>query len=110
MSAVVNQRLSALDAANAVRFECAAIKREVRALRTNPALLQVAEGLEAGSLPGAMRLWDLLLAVPRYGEIKAGRLLGRHMIGTRRRLADLTVRQRVALGRDLRREARRWPT
>jgi hypothetical protein len=119
------QRLRALDAANAVRLECARIKEGVRQMKRWEALRHVAALVEAvpdgpGDERGrewrgrgtvaTMRAWDLLIAIPSLGDHKVSALLSQPnlRIAPRRRLGEMTDRQRRLLAVELRLLARRW--
>ncbi|MGZ4337137.1 MAG: integration host factor, actinobacterial type [Gaiellaceae bacterium] len=87
------QRLRALQQANQVRSERARLKRELAAgeiglvqiLAQPPACLRTA------------RVRDLLVALPKIGSVKAGRILARCGIAPSKTLAGLTDRQRAEL-------------
>lgn len=87
------QRMGALERANDIRFRRAALKRE---LRENPLLL-------AGLLTDppwwleSMRVFDLLRALPWWGQVKAGRLMRLADVPLNKRVGGLTVRQRERL-------------
>ncbi|MGZ4315088.1 MAG: integration host factor, actinobacterial type [Gaiellaceae bacterium] len=87
------QRLRALQQANQVRSERARLKRELAAgeiglvqiLAQPPACLRTA------------RVRDVLVALPKIGSVKAGRILARCGIAPSKTLAGLTDRQRAEL-------------
>lgn len=89
----LEQRRAALDLANAVRIERAAVKREVRAgsrwvvdliLDPPPSLY-------------SMKVRKLLLSVRRVGPVKADKLLRAAGVAPSKTLAGLSERQRHVL-------------
>jgi hypothetical protein len=82
------QRLSALDLANRVRLGGSEVRREVAA-----GVLSVSDALDDPRAQG-MPIGRLLLAQPRWGQQKAGRLLKQLTIWPQRPVRDLTDRQR----------------
>jgi hypothetical protein len=85
------QRISALARANEVRLGIAALRRELRVGALAPAAA-VTDGRAAGMTCG-----DLIVSFPRFGAFRMRRLLGGLRIGERRRVGDLTDRQRGLL-------------
>ena len=87
------QRLRALEQANEVRTARAELKRELAAGK-----IELAEIL-ANPPPCARtaRVRDLLVALPRIGAVRAGRILGHCGIAHSKTLGGLTDRQRGAL-------------
>jgi hypothetical protein len=85
------QSIRALEKANRVRLDGAAIKRELRAGR-----LTFEQAL---GRPEAARLtaWHLVRAVPKVGRVKAGKALAVARIPSSKRVGALTDRQREAL-------------
>jgi S13-like H2TH domain len=87
------QRRRALQQANEVRSERAKLKKDLAAgtvglgeiLARPPACAQTA------------RVGDLLLALPKIGSVKAGRILARCRISDAKTVAGLTGRQRAEL-------------
>jgi hypothetical protein len=87
------QRMDALRRANDIRSERARLKEGLRTgqvgivdvLSEPPACLHTAKVI------------DLLLAVPKYGRVKAGRVLERCRISPARTVNGLTPRQRKEL-------------
>lgn len=89
----LQQRLDALEKANDIRVRRAALKRDLKARRVElvPLLLDPPAWLETA------HVFDLLLAVPRIGRVKANKLLTKHMISPSKTVGGLSARQRVAL-------------
>jgi hypothetical protein len=87
------QRMEALRRANDIRSERARLKER---LRTGEVVI-----LEVLSEPPVCvhtaKVMDLLLAVPKYGRVKAGRVLERCRISPARTVNGLTPRQRKEL-------------
>jgi hypothetical protein len=87
------QRRHALQQANQVRSERARLKKDlamgtvglVEILARPPACARTA------------RVGDLLLALPKIGSVKAGRILARCRISDSKTVAGLTERQRAEL-------------
>jgi hypothetical protein len=87
------QRMDALRRANDIRSERARLKER---LRTGQ--LAIAEVL--GDPPPCVhtaKVLDLLLAVPKYGRVKANRVLERCRVSPARTVNGLTPRQRKEL-------------
>src|SRR4051812_44977734 len=88
------QRLAALAVANERRLERASLKRSVKA---RPRLaLEVIE--QPSPAVATMKVYDLLMAVPRFGRVRAVRVLSRCRISTIKTLGGLSPRQREELG------------
>ena len=89
----INQRMDALQAANVVRSERARLKRDLKAGRASihkvlqdpPAYVQTA------------KVFDILLAVPKYGRVKANKLLNTCRISPSKTIGGLSQRQRNEL-------------
>jgi hypothetical protein len=89
------QRRHALQQANQVRSERARLKKDlatgtvglVEILARPPACARTA------------RVGDLLLALPKIGSVKAGRILARCRISDSKTVAGLTDRQRAELAK-----------
>ena len=87
------QRMEALDRANAVRSRRAQLKRDIAAGRE-----QVSRVLaRQPACVETMRVRDLLLALPRWGQVKTNKVLHCCVISPTRTVSDLTARQRAAL-------------
>jgi hypothetical protein len=89
----LTQRMDALQRANDVRTRRAQLKRDLKAGRTQihgllldpPGYLQTA------------KVFDLLLAVPKYGRVKVNRILTQCRISPSKTIGGLSERQRNEL-------------
>ncbi|MEA2495599.1 MAG: hypothetical protein QOJ29_3510 [Thermoleophilaceae bacterium] len=90
-----SQRMDALKRANMIRTRRANLKRDLKAGRKTvvPLLLDPPDWL------ATMKVWDLLLAVPKYGRVKVGVLLNDRTIAISpsKTIGGLSERQRGAL-------------
>jgi hypothetical protein len=95
----LTQRMDALQRANEVRSERARLKRDLKAGRVqiNGLLLDPPPYLQTA------KVFDLLLAVPKYGRVKANRILGQCRISPSKTIGGLSERQRGELVSLLRR-------
>ena len=95
----LTQRMEALRRANEIRTERAKLKRELKAGRAqiHPLLLDPPEYLQTA------KVFDLLLAVPKYGRVKVNRILTQCRISPRKTIGGLSQRQRTELVSYLRR-------
>jgi hypothetical protein len=89
----LQQRMDALTTANVIRTWRANLKRDIKAGRVNviDLLTDPPEKLET------MKVFDLLLATPKYGRIKANKLLQRCRISSSKTVGGLSDRQRVEI-------------
>jgi hypothetical protein len=87
------QRLRALEQANEVRTARAELKRELAAGKIELAAILA----EPPPCVRTARVRDLLVALPRIGSVRAGRILGHCGIAHSKTLGGLTDRQRGAL-------------
>jgi hypothetical protein len=87
------QRMEALQRANAVRSRRAKLKRDLKAGRQpiHELLLQPPEFLETA------KVFDLLLAVPKYGRVKVNKILTQCRISPSKTIGGLSERQRREL-------------
>lgn len=92
------QRMEALRHANEVRGARARLKRDLKAGRqpVHELLLHPPECL------GTAKVFDLLLAVPKCGRVKAGKVLKACSISPSKSVGGLSPRQRADLARVLR--------
>lgn len=97
----LTQRMEALARANEVRLYRARAKRELKAGRVG--LIDLLED----PMWESAKLLDALLAMPRFGRVKANRALRRCGISPSRTLGGLTRRQQDALVAEL--GDRAWP-
>jgi hypothetical protein len=95
----LTQRLDALERANVVRTRRAQLKRDIKAGRESMhALLTVTpEYVETA------KVFDMLLAVPKYGRVKVNKVLTQCRISPSKTMGGLSDRQREELGKLLRR-------
>jgi hypothetical protein len=93
------QRLDALKRANDIRTRRARLKRDLKAGRVQiQALL-----LDPPEYVLTAKVFDLLLAVPKYGRVKANRILTQCRISPSKTIGGLSERQRSELVSHLRR-------
>jgi hypothetical protein len=93
------QRMEALQRANDIRSRRAQLKRDLKAGRTpiHELLLDPPQYLQTA------KVFDLLLAVPKYGRVKVNKILGQCRISPSKTLGGLSERQRGELVTLLRR-------
>ncbi len=89
----LHQRMEALQRANDIRSRRAQLKRDLKAGRQpiHELLLDPPEYLLTA------KVFDLLLAVPKYGRVKAGKILSQCRISPSKTLGGLSERQRSEL-------------
>ncbi|MDQ3587996.1 MAG: hypothetical protein M3356_02805 [Actinomycetota bacterium] len=89
----LTQRMDALQRANEIRSRRARLKRDLKAGRTkiHGLLLNPPEWLETA------KVFDLLLAVPKYGRVKVNRILTHCRISPSKTIGGLSERQRNEL-------------
>ena len=87
------QRMDALQRANDVRSRRAQLKRDLKAGRQpiHELLLRPPEFLETA------KVFDLLLAVPKYGRVKVNKILTQCRISPSKTIGGLSERQRAEL-------------
>ena len=85
------QRMEALGRANDVRFARAQLKRDLKAGRKkiHNLLLEPPEWLET------MKLFDLVLACPKYGRVKVNKTLQLCKISPSKTVGGMSQRQRM---------------
>ena len=95
----LGQRLDALKRANDIRTQRARLKRDLKAGRAqiHGLLLDPPEYILTA------KVFDLLLAVPKYGRVKANRILTQCRISPSKTIGGLSERQRGELVSHLRR-------
>jgi S13-like H2TH domain len=95
----LNQRMDALARANRIRTERARLKRDLKASRLSihSLLLDPPEYLETA------KVFDMLLAVPKYGRVKVNKILAHCRISPSKTIGGLSDRQRTELVSLLRR-------
>ncbi len=95
----LNQRMDALQRANDIRSRRAQLKRDLKAGRISihTLLLDPPKWVETA------KVFDMLLAVPKYGRVKANRALTTCRISPSKTIGGLSQRQRDELVASLRR-------
>lgn len=86
----VEQRLEGLRKANRVRSQRAGLKRDLKAGRKTLASVL----LDPPEFAGSMKVFELILAAPRVGEVKANKAFGQARVSLSKTLGGLTERQR----------------
>lgn len=98
-SRTLTQRLDALDKANDVRKRRADLKRDLKAGRASiHALLEAPPDWLLTA-----KVYDLVLAVPKYGRVKVNKVLTQCRVSPSKTFGGMTERQRLELTRLLRR-------
>jgi len=95
----LTQRLDALERANIVRTRRAQLKRDLKSGRASihTLLLEPPEYIETA------KVFDMLLAVPKYGRVKVNKVLTQCRISPSKTIGGLSQRQRDELVKLLRR-------
>ena len=95
----LTQRMDALRRANEIRTERAKLKRKLKSgqVQIHGLLLDPPEYLQTA------KVFDLLLAVPKYGRVKVNRILTQCRISPSKTIGGLSQRQRTELVSYLRR-------
>ena len=95
----LNQRMDALQRANEIRTRRAQLKRDLKAGRVSihTLLMEPPEFVETA------KVFDMLLAVPKYGRVKANNVLSTCRISPSKTIGGLSERQRNELVSLLRR-------
>jgi hypothetical protein len=93
------QRMDALQRANEIRTRRAQLKRDLKSGRVSIhiLLLDPPEYLETA------KVFDMLLAVPKYGRVKVNKILAQCRISPSKTIGGLSQRQRTELVSYLRR-------
>jgi hypothetical protein len=93
------QRMEALQRANEIRTKRAALKRDLKAgkVSIHDLLLEPPEYVHSA------KVFDLLLAVPKYGRVKVNKVLQLCRISPSKTIGGLSPRQRTELVSMLRR-------
>jgi hypothetical protein len=95
----LNQRMDALARANQIRIKRAQLKRDLKSgrLSIHTLLLEPPEYVETA------KVFDMLLAVPKYGRVKVNKILAHCRIAPSKTIGGLSERQRSELTSLLRR-------
>ena len=91
--------MEALQRANEIRTKRAALKRDLKAGRASIHLLL----MEPPDYIETAKVFDMLLAVPKYGRVKVNRILTQCRISPSKTIGGLSQRQRHELVSYLRR-------
>jgi hypothetical protein len=94
-----DQRMRALRRANEIRTRRAKLKRDLKAgkVKVESLLLDPPEYVMSA------KAFDMILAVPKYGRVKANRILSQCRISPSKTIGGLSERQRAELVGQLRR-------
>lgn len=95
----LDQRMAALQRANGIRSARAQLKRDLKAGRANIIDLLASPP----EYVMTAKVFDMLLAVPKYGRVKANRVLNQCRISPAKTIGGLSERQRHELVERLRR-------
>ena len=95
----LTQRLDALERANVVRTKRAQLKRNLKAGRESIHTLL----MDPPDYVETAKVFDMLLAVPKYGRVKVNKVLTQCRISPSKTIGGLSERQRNELVRLLRR-------
>ena len=87
------QRMEALESANEIRTRRAQLKRDLKAgrVKIHDVLLEPPEYVETA------KVFDILLAVPKYGRVKVNKILQTCRISPSKTIGGLSERQRTEL-------------
>jgi S13-like protein len=95
----LDQRMDALRRANDIRTARAKLKKDLKASRASiHAIL-----LDPPEYVLTAKVFDMLLAVPKYGRVKTNRILNQCRISPSKTIGGLSERQRAELVSQLRR-------
>ncbi len=93
------QRMEALNRANEIRIRRATLKRDLKGGRTSIAKLL----MDPPDYVETAKVFDMLLAVPKYGRVKVNKILSQCRISPSKTIGGLSERQRSELVELLRR-------
>lgn len=87
------QRIAALEKANRVRTRRAQLKKDLKAGRESihEILLDPPEWVKT------MKLFDLMMACPKYGKVKVNKLLQQGRVSHSKTVGGLSLRQRTEI-------------
>ena len=88
-----DQRMRALKRANAIRSKRAKLKRDLKAGKATVEVLL----LDPPEYVLSAKAFDMILAVPKYGRVKANRILTQCRISPSKTIGGLSERQRAEL-------------
>jgi hypothetical protein len=89
----LDQRMEALQRANDVRVRRAQLKRDLKAGRVHIERIL----LDPPEFVSTAKVFDMLMAVPKFGRVKAARLLNQCRISQSKTVGGLSERQRTEL-------------
>lgn len=89
----LDQRMDALKRANGIRTQRAKLKKDLKAGRVKISVLI----LDPPEWLLTCRLFDLLLATPKYGRVKTNRVMNLCRVSPSKTLGGMTERQRKEL-------------
>jgi hypothetical protein len=94
-----DQRMRALELANEIRTKRAQLKKDLKGgkVKIDALLLDPPEWLDSA------KVFDIILAVPKYGRVKVNRILNQCRISPSKTIGGLSERQRTELVALLRR-------
>jgi len=95
----LNQRMDALQRANEIRSKRAQLKRDLKGSRVTIHRLL----LDPPAYVETAKVFDMLLAVPKYGRVKVNKVLTQCRISPSKTIGGLSERQRTELVALLRR-------
>lgn len=95
----LDQRMDALRRANDIRSARARLKKDLKAGKANINSLL----LDPPDYVTTAKVFDMLLAVPKYGRVKTNRILNQCRISPSKTIGGLSDRQRAELISQLRR-------
>ena len=93
------QRMRALRRANEIRTKRAQLKRDLKAGKVKGEQLL----LDPPEWVNSAKAFDMILAVPKYGRVKANKILSQCRISPSKTIGGLSERQRTELVQMLRR-------
>jgi hypothetical protein len=92
------QRKDALVKANDIRIRRARLKKDLKARRINVVNLIT----DPPAFIETMKLFDLIIATPKYGRVKANKILGFCRVSPSKTIGGLSERQRSEIAAQLR--------
>jgi hypothetical protein len=95
----LDQRMEALKRANDIRTARAKLKKDLKASRASIQTIL----LDPPEYVLTAKVFDMLLAVPKYGRVKTNRILNQCRISPSKTIGGLSERQRAELISQLRR-------
>lgn len=93
----LDQRMEALARANDIRVKRAELKRKVKVGAVDVAVMLA----DPPQFVETMKVFDLLLAMPKTGAVKAQRIMRALSISSSKTVSGLSTRQRDAIVREL---------